>query len=117
MVVNGYRIGDAPTKEEIEVFERVKHYYNAEWIAGWLGTGEISQRRFEELVHAYETSEYLADVNDEAEHVLEAVADELLTPYDDPYDERWRLEFGLCDEEEEKELARKYYLGGTCAEK
>jgi len=113
MKVNGYEIGRKPTDEEFRRYFFVNRFCKREWIAGWLGEGELSQDEFELLVDRFEDLDFSAEEDDALGYELERLLDERGgTPYDDPADERWRWEFGLCDDEE-AELTRKFVGGGA----
>jgi len=68
MKVNGYEIGQEPTSEEMQVYMRVKHFLNMEWIAQWLGSPEdydegelLTQDEFERLVWRFEDADFGAE--------------------------------------------------------
>lgn len=61
MKVNGYEVGRKPTDEEFRRYFFVRRFIQREWIAGWLGTGELTQDEFELLVDKWDNMEFSAE--------------------------------------------------------
>lgn len=66
MKVNGYEIGEEPTREEFATYFRVEAFFERESVAGWLegfeGDGRLTEHEFDELCYRYHKADF-SDVN------------------------------------------------------
>lgn len=97
--INGYEVGQEPTREELETYWKVQEFLRREWVAGVLGEGELTGDEFELVVDRFEKLDFSAEESDALDFEVQRVLDERPddgTPYDGPDGEaRYREEFGF----------------------
>ena len=77
MKVNGYEIGEEPTREEFEVYRRVKAYNDRLDVVGLVDTrNPLTQEEFELLVYRFGKLDFGAEVWDAIMFEYERIIDE-----------------------------------------
>lgn len=68
MLVNGYEVGQEPTREEFATYFKVEQFFERETVAQWLegfeGEGRLTDSEFDELCHRWHKADFSAENSD-----------------------------------------------------
>ena len=80
MLVNGYEIGEEPTREEFATYFMVEAFIEREAVANWLegleGDERLTQDEFEQLRHRWHKADYGEENSSFLEYVYGEIIDE-----------------------------------------
>ena len=77
MKVNGYEIGDEPTREEFRIYWRVKRFIQEEYVAGWLeGEERLEPDEFVNLCSDFDDGDFSAEESDFLRYLYEQIIEE-----------------------------------------
>lgn len=76
MLVNGYEIGEEPTREEFMAFFRVQAFFEREAVAQFLDAGDLTQDEFGRMAHWYHKGDFSAEEHDYMDYLRDVIIDE-----------------------------------------
>ena len=77
MKVNGYEIGEEPTREEFRIYWRVKRFIQEEFIAYWLGdAARLEPWEFVNICSDFDDADFSAEEGALLEYLYEQIMEE-----------------------------------------
>lgn len=76
MLVNGYEVGQEPTREEFRIYWRVKRFIQEEYIANWLeGEERLEPGEFVDMCSDFDDADFSAEESSLLSYLYEQIID------------------------------------------